>query len=251
MGEERRTTRVDYGQDIPEMVRDSFLLGGVLAALGVFLRLWPSWRQSTSNRLVSWLGLLTLGLGALSTLEALLVIWSSRVAKLWIAEGMLDRLGLRGDEMVLDVGCGHGTLLIPAAKRLPRGRAVGVDIWRNFDQGGNSRDATLRNARLEGVTDRIELYDADMRELPLVDGSVDHVVASLAVHNIDDREGRRQALSEIVRVLKPGGKVVLMDIFHVYEYSEDLRALGMQEVCVSGRNFLHYYPARIVTGRKA
>jgi hypothetical protein len=73
--------REERTRDIPEMVRDNFLLGGILAVLGVFLRLWPKFRLSTSNRLVGWLGLLTLGLGAFSTLEGLLVIWSSRVAR--------------------------------------------------------------------------------------------------------------------------------------------------------------------------
>jgi cyclopropane fatty-acyl-phospholipid synthase-like methyltransferase len=37
-------------------------------------------------------------------------------------------LDLRGDETVLDVGPGHGLLLIGAAKRLPRGRAMGIDL---------------------------------------------------------------------------------------------------------------------------
>lgn len=88
-----------------------------------------------------------------------------------------------------------------AAKRLPQGHAIGVDIWSQVDQGKNSKAATLNNATIEGVADRVEVRDGDMRELPLPDANVDVVVASLAIHNIKGRGGRRQAIREIVRVL--------------------------------------------------
>jgi arsenite methyltransferase len=53
-----------------------------------------------------------------------------------------------------------------------------------------------------------------------------------------------------VRVLKPGGRVALIEIFHVREITEYLRQSGMQDVRVSGPRFWHYPPARTVTGRK-
>jgi len=58
---------------------------------------------------------------------------------IWVQ--LLDELGLRGDEQVLDVGCGRGAVLMLAARRLPAGRAVGADEWRRRDQSGNSRAA--------------------------------------------------------------------------------------------------------------
>ena len=67
---------------------------------------------------------------------------------------------------------------------------------------------------------------------------------------IYNREGRREALREIVRVLKPGGKVALMDFEHVKEYGEDLQGIGMQNVNVSGRSFWIYPPVRVATGVK-
>src|SRR5579871_6800906 len=62
--------------------------------------------------------------------------------KLRIWERELDRAGLRGDEQLLDLGCGRGAVLIAAARRLPAGRAVGADRWTR-DQSGNSPHATL------------------------------------------------------------------------------------------------------------
>ncbi len=61
------------------------------------------------------------------------MIWDSKVGKLWSRDRQLDGLKLRGDELVLDVGCGRGLLLIGAAKRLTTGKAVGVDIWNAED----------------------------------------------------------------------------------------------------------------------
>ncbi len=78
------------------------------------------------------------------------MIWDSKVGKLWSRDRLLDALKLRGDELVLDVGCGRGLLLIGAAKRLTTGKALGVDIWNVEDLSGNRPEATLENARLEG-----------------------------------------------------------------------------------------------------
>jgi arsenite methyltransferase len=242
--------KADYGQDVPGLVRDKFLLGGILAALGVFMRRWSESRHSTTDRLISLLGLATLAMSTFSVFEGMALIWGSRVGKPRLRDSLLDRLQLRGNETVLDVGCGHGLLLIGAAKRLPQGKAVGIDLWSQVDQGSNSKAATLLNAQLEGVTDRVEVHDNDMRELPFANDSFDAVVASQAIHNIESREGRLQALREIVRVLKPGGKVALMDIFFVNEYCDALLANGMQSVCVSGRNFWYYPPVRTVTASK-
>ena len=91
-----------------------------------------------------------------STLRGKFVVWA----------GLLDQLGLRGDERILDIGCGRGAVLLMAAQHLTTGRAIGVDLWRTRDQSGNSADATRRNALAEGVADRVELQTADMTALP-------------------------------------------------------------------------------------
>jgi ubiquinone/menaquinone biosynthesis C-methylase UbiE len=90
-----------------------------------------------------------------------------------------------------------------------------------------------------------------MRKLPFADASFDAVVASLSIHNIYRVAGRREAIREIVRVLKPGGKVALMDIRQVREYAAGLRGAGMNDVKVSGLGFWIFPPVRTVTARKA
>src|SRR5258706_15862751 len=61
---------------------------------------------------------------------------------------ILDRLQLRGDERVLDMGCGRGAVLTAVARRLTTGRVTGIDIWSTHDQSGNPKDVTARNTSL-------------------------------------------------------------------------------------------------------
>jgi arsenite methyltransferase len=238
--------KTDYGLDAPGLVR-GFLFGGpALCAAGYFLIPWSK---------VHFLPLIGFGYAAFYSgivffLESFLLMGSSYYGKFRARDKLIDSLQLRGDETVLDVGCGHGLLLIAAAKRLPRGRSIGIDLWSQVDQGNNSREATLENANLEGVADRVEVCDGDMRKLPFPDASVDAVVANLAIHNISDREGRREAISEIVRVLKPGGQIALMDFKHVGQYAEDLKKNGIADARVSGPIFWIFPPVRIARGHK-
>jgi hypothetical protein len=94
-------------------------------------------------------------------LNAGFFIYSTRVGKFDVWEELLDVLELKGDERLLDIGCGRGAVLLMAAQRLPRGRAVGIDVWSTKDQSGNAEQVTRQNAALEGVADRVELHTAD------------------------------------------------------------------------------------------
>jgi ubiquinone/menaquinone biosynthesis C-methylase UbiE len=96
----------------------------------------------------------------------------------------------------------------------------------------------------------VEVRDGDMRKLPFPDASMDAVIANLAIHNISNREGRREAIAEIVRVLKPGGQVALMDFKHVGQYAEDLKKDGIADARASGPIFWIFPPVRVARGRK-
>ena len=142
------------------------------------------------------------------------------------ADEKADGLHVRGDERVLDMGCGRGAVLIAVARRLTSGRVVGIDLWSTRDQPGNASDVTRRNASLEDVLDRVDIETGDMRALPFADGSFDLVVSSLAIHNIRGNAGRARAVSEAWRVLKPGGRLAIADIRSTARYARTLDALG-------------------------
>jgi arsenite methyltransferase len=233
----------DYGLDGGRAVRAMFIVG-LAGAIGGFL-------------LVQWTLTRHLGLayslqifGFCSLILASLMFASSRFGKLHARDRILARLKLRGDETVLDVGCGHGLLLIAAAKLLPRGHAVCIDLWSQWEQSDNSREATLRNAALEGVAQQVSVHDGDMRKLPFADRSFDATVAHFAIHNVRGRDGRREAIREIVRTLEQGGQVAISDIFSIDLYADELRKSDMTDVEISGLSFWTFPPARTVTARK-
>jgi len=216
------TPRVDYGLDAPGLVKTFATLGIALLVVGLLLpHARPGASSSTWSRVAYWMG-------GSWTVTALLMFASSRFGKLRARDRLLDRLAFRGNETVLDVGCGHGLLLLGAARRIPRGRAIGVDLWSQKDQAANSAAATLANAELERVRDRVEVRDGDMRQLPIDDASIDVVVSSLAIHNVSSASDRAVAIGEIVRVLKPGGRVGILDIAHIGEYARVFRAHGCE-----------------------
>lgn len=155
-------------------------------------------------------------------------VYATRVGKFAVWAELLDRLKLKGDERLLDIGCGRGAVLLMAAQILPRARSVGIDVWSAKDQSGNTERVTRRNAALEGVNERVDLYTTDMRELPFDDGSFDLVVSSLAIHNLPGAGDRARALREAARVLKKGGKLVIADILHTRMYATELEAYGLQ-----------------------
>jgi cyclopropane fatty-acyl-phospholipid synthase-like methyltransferase len=168
------------------------------------------------------------GAGLWLFLNAAVFVHTTRTGKFAVWAELLDRLELKGDERLLDIGCGRGAVLLMAAERLPRGRAVGVDLWSTTDQSGNAEQVTRQNAALEGVAERVELHTADMRQLPFDDGSFDVVVSSLAIHNVPGAGERARALREAARVLKKGGKLVIADIWHTRVYARELEACGLK-----------------------
>ncbi len=76
---------------------------------------------------------------------------------------------------------------------------------------GHRPEATLANAAAAGVADRVEVHTADMTASPFADGSFDVVTSALAIHNIPSPDGRYRAVDEAVRVLRPGGQVLIAD----------------------------------------
>jgi len=170
----------------------------------------------------------TLTVGVLLMLPALVAYNFAR--RKWtyasaIRTQIFDSLALRGDEKVLDVGCGSGLLLNEAARQLSTGKATGIDIWAPHSGGGNYT-LLMKNAKAEGVADKIEFKQADVRKLPFSDASFDVIVSSGALHHISrDRTEHEQAINEILRVLKPGGRIALMDITHMIEgYASSMKA---------------------------
>lgn len=213
--------RVDYGVNIPKTLLRSGITVAVFGAL--------TWAFS----LLGWLAFVSylwLALALAQVLFTASFLYTTSRGRFRVWESILDGLQLRGDERVLDLGCGRGQVLNAVARRLPTGTAVGVDRWRGDDPLGGDERTTLDNAEAEGVGDRIELHTADATALPQVDGEFDHVVSSLAIREIGTASGRDEAVDEVVRVLRDGGRVAIVDFQHTARYAERLTQRGMVDV---------------------
>ena len=177
-----------------------------------------------------------------------------------------NKINAAQSRQVLDVGCGHGLFLIKAAKRLTRGKAVGVDLWSNVDQLDNRAENTKGNAlaglcsycapaRVESATtmsrrgcggsrgaDRRRCATSPVRRRPLRRGGVQlpwfttSVSGRIAtarykrsyVGEPPPRTKRSRDATRKARVLKPGGTVIVLDISYVGQYEMVLKRCGVE-----------------------
>ena len=240
-----RAGKPTYGFDAPHV--PLFLCGW-----GSVLIVGAAFTYASSDPVVAT-GVLALGLFTL--LSGLSFVYTTRRGKLEIWAGLVHDLTLTGTERVLDLGCGRGAVLVLAAKRVPLGRAVGLDLWHRADQTGNTADATRRNLDDEGVEGQSRLTTADMRALPFADATFDLVVSSLAIHNISDADGRHAAVAEAFRVLRPRGRLLVADFRSTNEYVDALRTLGATDIASRNLGWRFWYggpwaATRLVTATK-
>jgi len=118
---------------------------------------------------------------------------------------------IRGDEKVLDVGCGLGKMTVGVAKHLKTGKVIGIDIWDKMEIPGNSSERAYENARIEGVLDKIEFRTGNVLSLPFPEDSFDLVTSSSVINNLHGDAEKRKALAEIFRVLRPSGEFLMAE----------------------------------------
>ena len=229
----------DFGVDAPGIVALFVVGGGSAAIIGAVI-----WRLGDSLP-GFWQALAPLLLwpGLTFCLTGLVMLWGSKVGKLRVRQRILNQLNLQGHEVVLDVGCGRGLMLLGVASRLTTGRAVGIDLWQTQDQSGNAITTTEENARRAAVAEKVELHTGNMCDLPFDSHRFDAVVSSWAIHNVPDSAGRKKALTEIIRVLKPGGRLVIVDISYTSEYQKVLEELHCPGIHRAGPYFTFFIPS--------
>ena len=216
--------RTGYGVDAPGVIRG--LIGGGLAGMAAgFVA-----SRYGGSPLISVPGAIV-GIGAIvpTVLGASMIAYAAG-GKRRLRDWMLNRIVWRGDETVLDVGAGRGLMAVGAAKRVPKGRVIAVDIWRDEDLSNNGAAGLISNAQAERVADRIEIHDEDARKIDLPDASIDVIVSVLCIHNIEPARERARALDEIVRLLKPGGRALIADYTATGSYARHFSAAGLDVI---------------------
>ena len=237
--------RASYGVDAPGIVRAHIVLGCVLAVVAAVSLAWPQ-----PNPIPASLSIGAACVAAVLLLYAAVMLGSSLVGKKRVRDRLVAALALSGNERVLDAGCGRGLALIACARKLTTGKAVGVDLWAAKDLSDNNPEATLADAAAEGVADRILVETGDITRLPFHDASFDAVISMTVIHNIPTRDARDLALRELVRVLKPGGRIAIFDLLHASRYSEVLQGAGLKVQDLGG-DLLWLLPCRSLLAHKS
>ena len=116
---------------------------------------------------------------------------------------LVDLAGVKRGDKVLDVGCGTGSLAIEAGKTVgSTGSVVGIDPSPEMIGRAKSKARRLAN---------VSFQIAPAQNLPFADASFDVVMSSLVLHQLPP-ESLHVVKSEIARVLKPGGRLLIVDI---------------------------------------
>ena len=185
---------------------------------------------------------------------SIIYLHTSLIGKYRIIQHVVEKLEIPSTSQILDLGTGHGAVLLTVTQRLSvPGKVIGIDIWNSVDQSNNSRLVTQQNIDQLGLNDVARLQTADMTSLPFQDNYFDYVFASLAIHNVKPKAQRRLAIEEAMRILKNNGQLVIIDIEHIQEYQKWLSELGCNDVQVYSAGWdglWGWLPTKILIAKK-
>jgi len=159
-----------------------------------------------------------------SKLEVAVILLGSRLYRRFVYKPFVERIGLRGNERVLDFGAGWGDVAFYAAPKLTRGGTMTLlDISSTWQQVAKKRLKRFSN---------LSFVNADIFAAGIPEGSYDVIVVHFMLHDIP-RQERGGIVQELARKLKPGGYLYLSEPtvkshgMPIDEIQELMRAAGL------------------------
>ena len=145
--------------------------------------------------------------------------------------------GVKEGEVVVDLGCGGGMDVFLAANKVGEtGKSIGIDMTEEMLQRARE------GAEKAGLTN-VEFHHATIDQIPLADNSVDCVISNCVINLVDDKPA---VFREVLRILKPGGRVAISDIALKQALPEEVKGSFEAYVgCISGAILVDEYHAKL------
>ena len=184
-------------------------------------------------------------------LTALAMIITSFYTKPKLIKRILPQYFTPEQTHLLEIGIGSGLGAITLAQHNPAIKIDAIDIFNPKDHSNNSMQRCQQNLHSAQVSEQVTVFEADMRNMPFANDTFDAAFAILSIHNLTNTTERHKALTEIIRVTKPGGKIVIIDFQYHEEYRQQLLNLGATHIKTS-RHYISVFPfLKVIVANKA
>lgn len=156
-----------------------------------------------------------------------------------VHQHLVDHLEWDGEGTLLDIGCGAAALTVRCAKIFPNSQITAMDYW--GVEWDYAKEQCEKNARLEGVANRITFQKGDAAKLEFEDGTFDAAVSNFVFHEVRIAKDKREVVKEALRVVKKGGVFSFQDMFSqkalygdMEEFVRELKAEGISDIHYTG-----------------
>ena len=128
-----------------------------------------------------------------------------------VHEHLVEHLDWNGEGSLLDIGCGAAALTVRCAKAFPKAQIMAMDYW--GAEWNYAKEQCEKNARIEGVADRITFQKGDAAKIEFPDEIFDAAVSNFVFHEVRSAKDKRDVVREALRVVKKGGVFSFQDMF--------------------------------------
>lgn len=152
-----------------------------------------------------------------------------------VHQHLVEHLEWNGEGKLLDIGCGAAALTVRCAKVFPKAEITAMDYW--GAEWNYEKEQCEKNARIEGVSERITFQKGDAAKMDYEDETFDAAVSNFVFHEVRSAKDKRDVVKEALRVVKKGGVFSFQDMFSqkalygdMDQFVEMLKAEGISEI---------------------